>query len=278
MKLRFAQLSPLDRDLPLVDADVLPGNDHDVVTTSIRHAYGAMTTAHSVSDLTDASPYPLHALAMSAANVDELVSHPSDVRFDVENCAYRPVAYDRDVEVPGNSIYAWKSHWLVYPDLRIAWQINSKPVSDQFFQRGRNRGGTAAPDPWMRELWSFGIAVKSDCSRDEIRWTHSRVVPVGNCHSASDLHSVSALVGALNRQLLTSSALVGALNRQLLTSTLTLTGRGERMRASGPVERVGRERRQLSPVGFACAVAVGTPRFPSSRSCQMGIQTSPSRS
>ena len=205
MKLRFAQFSPLDRDLPLVGADVLPGDDHDVVTTSIRHAYGSMTTAQSVSDLTDASPYPLHALAMSPANADELVSHPSEVRLDVENCAYRPVAHDRDVEVPRNPIYACKSHWLVYPDLRIAWQVNSKPVSDQFFQRGRDRGGTAAPDAWMRELWSFGVSVKSDCSRDEIRWTHSRVVPMGNCHFASDFHSASALVDALNRPLLTSN-------------------------------------------------------------------------
>lgn len=138
MELGFALLSSLDRGFAPVRTDVLPRDDHDMVTTSIRDAYRSMTTVQSVSNLTRAPPYPLHALAVSPANVVELVPHPPDVRLDVEDCTYRSVSDDRDIEVPGDAVYTCEAHWLVHPDLRIAWQVDGEPVGDQFLQRGRH--------------------------------------------------------------------------------------------------------------------------------------------
>ena len=137
MKFWFAQPCSLKGNLTLLPADVLPGDDNDMVTTAIRHSYSAVTTFESVSDPSYASPYSLYAPAMPFANVEEFGPHPSDVCFDIEDRSYHPVTDDRNIEIPRNLIYTFKSHWLVDPDLYIAWQVDSEPVCDQLLQRGR---------------------------------------------------------------------------------------------------------------------------------------------
>jgi hypothetical protein len=67
---------------------------------------------------------------MSPADVVELVPHPADVRLYVEDGPYHTVPDDRDIEVPRDPIYTREAHWLVYPDLRITWQVDSEPVGD----------------------------------------------------------------------------------------------------------------------------------------------------